>query len=223
MPKFIFLFITLFSGINTAVANSSNQQHHQHHNLMSYHGMVVFSDKEQNLYASHLPLYVTPHNYQIIYKIETPKDSEVKKLLSASIVTLLPAKFDLTKLVNKEKFSITGKIFKGHFERGGLESLETEITFREAVLVEKVNSNFSQANTSFYIQPISQKQALWVHKIQSSPSFDAIGFIDLTNDKALDNSKSCPKPAELTPSAIKNQLKKCGLGQLTYLETRDFS
>ena len=221
MPKFIFLLFTLLSGINTAIADSSN--HHQHHNLMGYHGMVVFIDKEHNLYASHLPLYVTPHNYQIIYKIETPKDSEVKQLLSSSMVTLLPAKFDLTKLVNKEKFSIAGKIFKGHFERGGVEALETEVNFQQAVLVKKVDSSFSQADASFYIEPINQKQALWVHKIQSAPSFDAIGFIDLTKGKIPDNSKNCLKPAELTTFSIESQLKKCGLSQLTYLETRDFS
>lgn len=219
------LFTILLVIANLMAATTTYANNHQHHSLMGYHGMVIFADKNNQLYASHLPLYSTPHNYQIIYKISTEKGHEVNELLTSAMVTLLPEKFDLTKLIEKQQFTLSATVFSGHFERGGDKAFETKIKFEKAVVVKKVNANFSQSQSAFYIETINDTQALWVHKIQNSPSFDAIGFIDLQNAKQLTKGEylNCKKPVSLTTFAIENQLNKCGLQQMFYLETRDFS
>lgn len=76
---------------------SKNKQPHSHltHSRIGSHGMVLITDGIK-LYASHLPLYHKPHDYQLLYQISTKHQSEIiNQLQQHKTITILPDKFDL--------------------------------------------------------------------------------------------------------------------------------
>jgi len=192
------------------------------HNLMGSHGMLVFSDNYQNLYVSHMPLYVSPHDYQIIYKLKVKEKARVQALLANGLVTLLPQVFDLQRMLDGKAFSVRAQFYQGHFERGGEVVLDTEVWFEAPILNTRLDSTAKSEHASFYALPITQDLTLLVHKIQPRPSFDAIGFIKGkggANGRVLD----CDQPSELTPESIRQQLLRCGFSTVSYIEVQDFS
>ena len=108
--KLLFLLCSMF---NLAAAQATEPH------LIGSHGMVLINDKQAGSFVSHLPLYRSPHNYQIIYKVQLPQEVPIEQLAVSGMVTVLPDNFDLNRLVNGESFTINAKFFQGHFERGG--------------------------------------------------------------------------------------------------------
>ena len=204
------------------ITSDSHADLHDHHQRVGSHGMVVFADNQHNLYASHLPLYNKPHDYQIIYQIETSDKPQILRLLAQGMVTLLPTQFDLNKLVNAERFSIDAVYYQGHFERGGTQMSNASILFAKAVLIEPVQANFFAAQAQFYQVPLSETSSLLIHKIQRAPSFDAIAVVSRPVEKKNSDLLMCDKPKTQLHPDITTALKQCGIGSLTYLETQDF-
>jgi hypothetical protein len=222
----------LFSSFFTQ-GNSQDILQNQHH-LMGSHGMVLIHDAEAGFFASHLPLYVTPHNYQIIYKVHIKNTNRLIELLDDGMVTLLPKRFDLSKLIKGEVFSIDATFFQGHFERAGEIKFTQTITFIKPILVKEVSTTFIANSAVFYHVPISEKKAIFAHKIQNPPSFDAIGFAALPvlesivgkenkeKPNGTTNTFNCSKPPILQAKSIKTQLNECASINIKYLETQDF-
>ena len=94
---------------------------------MGVHGMLLFG--EDALYLSHLPMFQSPHNFQVI--LEAGFDDAAAQVLRADretsgqdlYYTFEPAKFHITELDpggdGPARSSIEGTIYRGHFERGG--------------------------------------------------------------------------------------------------------
>lgn len=204
----------------TSLTVNAHTKQHQHHERIGYHGMVVFHVPEVGYFASHLPLYVKPHDYQVIYQITFENSSEVQAYFDAGMVTILPEKFDLNLLVEGQSFSLETKIFSGHFERGGKEISSTKVSFSKPILIKQVDNTYRAEHAEFYLTPVSEKLSLAVHKIQSSPSFDAI---TLKADSAAKSTLlTCQKPESLTQQKIQTAMKNCGLLTQLYIETKDF-
>ena len=208
--KLLFLLCSMF---NLAAAQATEPH------LIGSHGMVLINDKQAGSFVSHLPLYRSPHNYQIIYKVQLPQEVPIEQLAVSGMVTVLPDNFDLNRLVNGESFTINAKFFQGHFERGGQLSHSAKLTFVSAVLVKKVAPTQRKSNAQFYTVAINNNQAIFAHIIQPSPSFDAIGFMPQPNNL---KTIQCAKPAKLDLITIRQQLKQCGFPEPAYIETQDF-
>ena len=87
----------------------------------STHGMLVFGTKK--VFASHLPMFHSPHDYQAVFQIrfdpETLKTYLNDKAGSPdSIYTLVPEPFVLPEL-SHHPLSIKAVLYHGHFEREG--------------------------------------------------------------------------------------------------------
>lgn len=237
----ITVILFCFSLLNTLLFSTSAQASdlHKMHSLMGSHGMVLMYNEKEGFFASHLPLYSTPHNYQLIYKIKTDKPEKLIELIQNDMVTLLPDNFDLSRLVNGESFSINTAFFQGHFERGGKQKFTSKMTFEKPILIEKVSTTYSDDVAAFYNVAVSENTAIFAHRIQRSPSFDAIGFIGrnelkdiitknatdktiITESKNNTNMIMCNKPFMLKSSKIKPQLESCAKFELKYIETQDF-
>jgi hypothetical protein len=88
------------------------------------HGMVVFGGAR--LFASHLPLYHHPHDWQVVLEI-APADAGVARALrddlaAGALVTLEPEAFDLARFAPDAREPLrdfVGSLYRGHFERGG--------------------------------------------------------------------------------------------------------
>lgn len=208
----------------TALTSYAFTEQHQHHQRVGYHGMVVFHVPETGYFASHLPLYVKPHDYQIIYQITFENTEAIQAHFNEGMVTILPEKFDLNLLIEGQSFSVNTKIFAGHFERGGEKISTSKVSFSKPILIKQVDKSFKAEQAEYYIAPLSEKLSLAVHKIQSSPSFDAISFV--ANTEKADMLKSeyltCRQPESLAFQDIKAAMTKCGLSTAIYLETQDF-
>lgn len=194
----------------------ASAQQHQGHSLYGSHGMVLLNVPTLGHVASHLPLYSTPHDYQILYQVHL-SDQEKLAQLNSPIVTILPDNFDLTRLVTKQQFTINAKVFSGHFERGGQYVFDSKITFEQPLIVEQLKNESLIENAHFFQYPINQEQELIVHKIQPAPSFDVIGLRTITK-----NPVECSKPAKLEQSFLEAHLAECGISQILYIETQDF-
>jgi hypothetical protein len=90
------------------------------------HGMLLFG--EDALYLSHLPMYMCPHNFQVVLEVEL--DEVTAKTLrddrerhGNGQYTVDPAEFAIAELdphgSGPERTSFEASLVRGHFERGG--------------------------------------------------------------------------------------------------------
>lgn len=210
--------IVTFLLLVIAVSVNSAQQHQ--HSLVGSHGMVLFQDQDQQVYASHLPLYYHPHDHQIVYKVAITENNKVNKLLKQGMVTVLPDVFDLSVLLQGKPFSIGTKFYQGHFERGGKQVAQHKLTFTEPVYLRAVKQGGVKSKSQFDIVRVSEQQSLYIHQIEQAPSFDLLGLID--NDKIKTNTVLCDKAEELSQQALLAFSKNCGLPKPIYIEYKDF-
>lgn len=214
-------FITSLIFSSIAYSEDSLNQH-ETHSLIGSHGMVLIYHPQEGLFASHMPLYRMPHDYQLIYKIQVEDTQKLINLMYKGMVTVLPELFDLSILIKGERFSINAKFFQGHFERGGINRFTAKVFFEKPVLIKRVLPNFSNEKAIIYQVKLSDNSAIFAHKIQQIPSFDAIGFTNSTRLDAGDNTLLCAKPLLLSADNIKTKLKECAQLDAKYVETKDF-
>jgi len=230
------MIIIFFFLLSVTAKMSNAHEHKEKHQRMGSHGMVLFTDGT-NLYANHLPLYRKPHDYQLIYQVNTNKNQSIIDYLQGyapkssdhyltHMVTILPEPFDLNRLVNQQSLVIAATVFKGHFERGGKSWLyDVQFEF-EKMLVNKqitVAENFDKRKKQqWLVRDLALKtDRLFIHVINEKPSFDALII-----------GKNCPDTLEaatvLTAPPIDNKspslLKTpCKQQSILYYETQDFS
>src|SRR5690606_35280776 len=83
----------------------------------STHGMLLFGDRVT--YASHLPMFHAPHDYQLIMKLkfsdqapsETLRLYEEAKEEEPSLFTLVPERMDLSEVVSGQRTEFSAVIY----------------------------------------------------------------------------------------------------------------
>lgn len=235
------LFLTYLVAFTWALASPSagnpvdSRDAHPMHSRMGQHGMVLFTDGA-HLYASHLPLYQRPHDAQIIYRIHSEHQRVLIQQLTAhtaqhnsgrapTLLTLLPDRFNLDRLIAGETFHLPAQIYSGHFERGGtLWLTEQRLHFVQQIYLRSLSKP---------VQPLSQlvrwdalslargHSTLFVHRIQSPPSFDAI-LLNRSCPKTLGDDQR-PLPAVPTQAHLAKLFEACESSQLIYMEAQDFA
>lgn len=231
------LLAAVISVILTFSTNAQTHSHSAHKGRMGSHGMVLFTDGIE-LYASHLPLYRRPHDYQIVIAIDTPDKAVIIETLHTlknnghllseqHMLTMLPDNFDLNRLIAGESFSVKGTLFNGHFERGGTEwKKDQPIEFSSVVWVSpiqlKEHQNHPKSNASTWY-PVELEQAnavLFLHRIDTRPSFDAIVIAEGCETIAFGEPLTLPNADE---NAFAPDLKgRCADSSARYIETKDF-
>ncbi|MDY6974857.1 MAG: hypothetical protein SVW51_01385 [Pseudomonadota bacterium] len=216
-------------------ASSSIHAGHKNHKRVGSHGMVLFTDGAE-LYASHLPLYYSPHDYQLVYTVGSPHKAKLIAYLQAdsmsysNMVTLLPENFDLNKLVDGEKFSISAQFYKGHFERGGTKWLgKSELTFEKLLFKRRLVKQYKppHSDEDSVKDNLDEKwtrvslgdKHLYIHLIGERPSFDALFIVD-DCQTTLENKQGESVPSK---AQINEVFSHCGSPGLVYFETQDFA
>ncbi|MFO1249984.1 MAG: hypothetical protein U1E77_02295 [Inhella sp.] len=90
------------------------------------HGMLLFGGLE-GLYASHLPMFHSPHDVQVLLRLratEAGLESQLRQRLARGpgYLTLEPERFDLNRLQPGHAQALGGfqaNLHESHFERGG--------------------------------------------------------------------------------------------------------
>jgi hypothetical protein len=155
----------------------------QHHNMgeadkPSVHGMLIFGNEK--IYASHLPLFHTPHDYQIILELElekTTKDQFVKdQQLHPEFTTysIEPEKFILPEMIkNPKPFKVN--IYRGHFERGGVLVIkQITATIKQVIYFRKFDPLEIKASDTRFIVFGNSNEQFAAHHISNHPDFEQI-------------------------------------------------
>ncbi|NML63221.1 hypothetical protein HHL21_19455 [Massilia sp. RP-1-19] len=146
------------------------------------HGMALFGGKDA-LYASHLPMFHAPHDYQVVLQVHVadPKlDAALRQRLDGktALWTIDPEKFELDRLAPNAAAPVRefkADLVDGHFERGGKTQYAGATVVVDKVLVfRKLSADAAKRDSARYVQLGSGKQRYLVKEIDSRPDFDHI-------------------------------------------------
>jgi hypothetical protein len=166
-------------------ANSVFAQHKQ--DKAATHGMLLMGN--ETIYASHLPMFHTPHDYQIILKLKFDAEGNQKYLedkkshLDELIYTIEPEVFVLPEMVNKTK-KFKGKVYRGHFERGGVMiAQDVSVVIEQIIYFKHFIADEKKPDHLKYILFGNDKEQFLAHQISASPDFDEVLAVKVGNDK----------------------------------------
>jgi hypothetical protein len=186
------LLFLLLSFILTTFSYGDEHHHEMNHGMQdmpSTHGMFLFGSEK--IYLSHLPMFHTPHDYQVLLEVKLPKSVKEKYLAvlkdnpQQSMFTIVPESFILPELV-ASKGNFMAQLFFGHFERGGspfTTMVEFEIT--KVLYFKKFEKTASQPKEANYILIGNEVEQFLVHSITSKPDFDQIAKVEITNKQII--------------------------------------
>ena len=153
------------------------------------HGMAVFGGRE-GLYASHLPMFHTPHDSQVLLRFhlaDTAADRALRAELAARprLWTFDPETFDLLRLSPGHAQPLRefqARFFEGHFERGGKPKAPLQspqrVVVDEVLLFRRLDPSAREAATGHY-RLIGQGSEWFAFKrIDRRPDFDHIVRLD---------------------------------------------
>ena len=148
------------------------------------HGMVLFGGK-QGLYASHLPMFHAPHDYQVVLQVrlaDAALDARLRNLLdgNTALWTLEPERFELARLLPAapqplRQFQAT--VVRGHFEKDGKAQAgyrDTAIVVERVLLMRQLSPAPSVHASARYLQVGDGTQRFLVKRIDSRPDFEHI-------------------------------------------------
>ncbi len=231
MKKILLLSALIFVLLSTF----ANAQHDHDADKPAVHGMLIFG--KEKIYASHLPLFRSPHNYQIILELELDKTSkqkfvaDQKQNLDVATYSLEPEKFVLSEmLVNPQPFKIN--LYRGHFERGGTQILKgITVTVKQIIFNEKFAPEKARLTVNNFILFGSVNEKFIAHQITAKPDFEQIiqvksAFVFGTEKYALitvNNAENSPLGVSGNEMEVfhKNTKLTVGLLKQIYLEFDD--
>jgi hypothetical protein len=171
----------------------------------SAHGMLIVG--EQTVFLSHLPIFGSPHDYQVILEAAFAKpgsDPQTdyfndRKRTGTKIYTLEPERFVLTRLAAAAPLrSFKASIYRGHFER-----FPSQRAKEAARIAQDVDVNVTRVVHFHKFAPAAAKLAqleyflfgkgaelFLAHLITKPPDFDQVLSVKATNSKFTDEELS---------------------------------
>jgi hypothetical protein len=152
------------------------------------HGMLVVGSKA--VFASHLPMFHEPHDYQVIIELELPAAALAsyradKKQHPTSIYTLAPKPFQLRRIRTDKRFRFRGTLYRGHFERGGKPLLrDIELTVARVIHFRHLSADTVEPRAYRAVRFGSGTEQFLAHFVGQKPDFDQIAAITSTSAKA---------------------------------------
>lgn len=171
------------------------QQNHSELNadIPATHGMVLIGT--DHIYTSHLPMFYSPHNYQIILELTLPEKDKKRYLKDKknhpknSTYTIQPETFVLPEMIsNPRAFKVN--LFRGHFERGGTLVLKgISVTIKQVIYFQKFNPDETKTLSTDFILFGNKKEQFIIHKITNKPDFDQIIEVKTNLDAFINDKK----------------------------------
>lgn len=161
-----------------------------HGQARGIHGMLVFGGEHTDsqfrspVYISHLPMFMHPHEFQVIAQVSGAAAGRygdfVAHFGTSDIYTFKPEPFSIDELDpsggGPAVKSITGTLFRGHFERGG-EQIATDVSvdIEQIVHFRRFSPDPGNArDQQRYICFGGRDLAFVAHLITAPPDFDQI-------------------------------------------------
>lgn len=171
---------------------------------LGLHGMAVFGGAE-GLYASHLPMFHTPHDSQVIIRFhlaDAQLDHSLRTTLAqhAKLWTLAPEKFDLLRLSPKHAAPLkqfSASFFDGHFERGGVEKFaNAQVVVDEVLFFKRLSAEKRQAGLAQYHVLGKGTERFMFKEIDQRPDYDHIVALRLKNSTPLPSTVTLKPPTQ---------------------------
>ena len=151
----------------------------------SVHGMLMVGSGP--VYLSHLPMFHSPHDYQVLLEVEMLKTGEDplftyvqdRQVTGEKIYTVVPETFVLPELFTPagapQRKTFKADVVRGHFERGGTEFL-SGVTFKvkRVVFSKKFEANAAALPNLQYLVFGNEKELFAAHIISKKPDFDHV-------------------------------------------------
>lgn len=187
------------------ILNLSNAQ--TAHDHPSVHGMLMVGSEK--VYLSHLPMFHSPHDYQVIFEAALPAEAlDIYKtsLTSAGneIFTLVPETFVLPDMAASPK-AFKADIYKGHFERGGKKIASATIEIK-TLYFKKFDPTAEKPETASFILFGNKQEQFMAHEIFAKPDFDQIVTVETITlvSNQLDSGKALIATVD-TPNEPQNE------------------
>lgn len=191
------------------------------------HGMVLFGGK-QGLYASHLPMFHAPHDYQVVLQVrlaDPALDARLRGQLDGktALWTLEPERFELARLLPAAPLPLRqfqATVVRGHFEKHGKAEpgYGAAAIIVERVLLMRQLSPAPAVNVSArYLQVGDRTQRFLVKRIDSRPDFEHI--VAWTSPAQAPHGDIVVAKSDVreTPAATLQQALRTQLGQTARL------
>ena len=193
----IIKIVTLGVFIFLSTENSQAQNDHSDHgsnDRPSIHGMLVVG--KTHIYLSHLPMFHSPHDYQIILeaalgeRIHETYLRDQKNNPEVTVYTLVPEPFILPNMVHDPK-PFSASLYRGHFERGGTAiATNFNVNIRRLIYFKKFESNTTKPENLSYILFGTTEELFLAHVVSSKPDFDHVLRVELDNHSFLESINS---------------------------------
>lgn len=193
---------------------------------MGGHGMAVFGGRE-GLYASHLPMFHTPHDSQVLLRFhlaDAAADKALRETLARKprLWTFDPEAFDLLRFMPSHAQPLRefkARFFEGHFERGGKpQAKEQRVVVDEVLLFRRLSPAERDAATGRY-RLIGKGNEWFAFKtIDRRPDFDHI--VRLQAPQVRGEIEVALRGLTRPDAAVRRAFKAAGLTEI-YFETDD--
>ena len=213
--------------------NGMHDHGHEEHPEPPHNMMVV---GEKNVYLSHLPMFMTPHNFQVILEATlTSRDASVQHVYTedrrnnpqTKMYTLKPEEsFKLTSLFTPKppaRSSFKGTIVRGHLERGGEEIdglAGVDVNIKRVIYAQKLARDSFKPEQLTYLLFGSPQELFLAHVIGRPPDFDQI--LRVSVDRAFTEEElqrgvrvTILDRENVAARRIKEQEKVAGQGHVT--------
>lgn len=187
------------------------QEKHNVHSVdkPSTHGMLIFG--KNKIYAYHLPMFHSPHDYQIILELEL--DDAAKELFvkdqqsntEYTTYTIEPETFVLPQRIAKGN-SFTANLYRGHFERGGKNiASKIKVNIKDIIVLKKFQTNLKRTTAGSFVLFGNDKEQFMVHQLTAKPDFDQLIQVKASIGTLLKGKSNVvidADPAENTPLGV---------------------
>lgn len=162
---------------------------HHDMDMPATHGMLLFGEK--TLYLSHLPMFMTEHDHQVIMEVTlTAEEGDAQIVYTTDrqrseerVYTLVPEQFSLQRLAADgpaKLASFKGTVFRGHFEKDGEPILrDVTVNVRQVIHFRKFDPAAESPPSLSYLLFGRDDEYYLAHFITAAPDFDQIVPVSL--------------------------------------------
>ncbi len=165
------------------------------------HGMLLVG--ADPVYLSHLPMFMAPHNYQVILKVSLDDDVSAKlrnfraHFGRDAFFTVAPETFAITDLspddpTQPARTEFRADVVKGHFEHGGdviaastPVRVEDVVYFRELAPAGSVEES-GRADLEYLLFGDADRELFLAHRITQPPDFDQVLLVTVSGARFTD-------------------------------------
>ena len=179
--------------------SAAHQHEHGGHDggsTMGMHGMLLFGT--ETLYLSHLPMFMHPHNFQVILEVALDDAAaaavRADREAGADLHTFTPDEFPITELDpaggGPARTVLEGTVWRGHFERGGERLTAATARVRQVVHFQEfdVGATHQPDRDLGYLCFGLPGQLHLAHEITGKPDFDQVLTVALVPGTLTDQA-----------------------------------